>query len=40
MGAKQEATRLRRLATLIADSEAGRRVKHLTPRKRPAGEKA
>jgi hypothetical protein len=36
MGAKQEATRLRRLATLIADSEAGRRVKHLRPLTRPA----
>jgi uncharacterized protein YdeI (YjbR/CyaY-like superfamily) len=40
MGAKQEATRLRRLATLIADSEAGKRVKHLTPSNRSAGKKA
>lgn len=31
MGAKQEATRERRLATLITDSEAGLRVKHLRP---------
>ena len=29
MSAKQEATRERRLATLIADSAAGRKVKHL-----------
>jgi uncharacterized protein YdeI (YjbR/CyaY-like superfamily) len=39
MGAKQEATRLRRLATLIADSEACRRVKHLTPRRQPVKKK-
>jgi uncharacterized protein YdeI (YjbR/CyaY-like superfamily) len=32
MSAKQEATRERRLATLIADSAAGRKIKHL---KRP-----
>ncbi len=31
MSAKQEATRERRLATLIADSAAGRRIKPLTP---------
>ena len=30
VSAKQEATRERRLATLIADSTAGRRLKHLT----------
>jgi len=36
MGAKQEATRIRRLATLIDDSEVGRRVKHLRPLTRPA----
>jgi uncharacterized protein YdeI (YjbR/CyaY-like superfamily) len=30
VSAKQEATRERRLATLIADSAAGRKVKHLT----------
>jgi uncharacterized protein YdeI (YjbR/CyaY-like superfamily) len=30
MSAKQEATRERRLKTLIADSRAGRRVRHLT----------
>lgn len=30
ISAKQEATRERRLATLIADSAAGRRIKHLT----------
>ena len=29
VSAKQEATRERRLATLIADSAAGRKVKHL-----------
>ena len=31
MSAKQAATRERRLAALIADSAAGRRLKHLTP---------
>jgi uncharacterized protein YdeI (YjbR/CyaY-like superfamily) len=31
MSAKQEETRQRRLATLIADSGAGRKVRHLTP---------
>src|SRR5882724_2720247 len=31
MSAKQEETRLRRLATLIADSAAGRKIKPLTP---------
>ena len=31
--AKQPETRVRRLATLIEDSAAGRRLKHLTPRK-------
>ena len=31
--AKREETRRRRLATLIADSAAGRRLKHLTPRR-------
>jgi uncharacterized protein YdeI (YjbR/CyaY-like superfamily) len=31
VSAKQEATRARRLATLIADSAAGRKLKHLTP---------
>jgi uncharacterized protein YdeI (YjbR/CyaY-like superfamily) len=31
MSAKKEETRLRRLATLIGDSEAGRRIKQLTP---------
>jgi uncharacterized protein YdeI (YjbR/CyaY-like superfamily) len=33
VSAKQEATRARRLATLIADCAAGRKLKHLTPRK-------
>jgi len=33
MSAKQEATRVRRLATLIADSEAGRRIDSLRPGK-------
>ncbi len=32
ISAKQEATRQKRLATLIEDSAAGRRLKHLTPR--------
>jgi uncharacterized protein YdeI (YjbR/CyaY-like superfamily) len=36
MGAKQEETRQRRLAILVADSEAGLRVKHLRPLSRPA----
>jgi uncharacterized protein YdeI (YjbR/CyaY-like superfamily) len=36
VSAKQEATRERRLATLIADSAAGRRLKHLT---RPSAKK-
>jgi uncharacterized protein YdeI (YjbR/CyaY-like superfamily) len=36
MSAKQEGTRQRRLATLIGDSEAGVRVKHLRPLSRPA----
>lgn len=31
MSAKREETRLRRLATLIDDSENGRKIKHLTP---------
>jgi uncharacterized protein YdeI (YjbR/CyaY-like superfamily) len=39
MNAKQEETRQRRLATLIADSAAGRKVKHLTPPKRKAAAK-
>ena len=33
VSAKREETRARRLATLIADSAAGRRLKHLTPRR-------
>lgn len=32
ISAKQEATRLKRLATLIEDSAAGRKIKSLTPR--------
>ena len=39
MSAKQEETRERRLKTLIADSAAGRKVKHLTPLKRGAAAK-
>jgi len=35
-GAKQEVTRLKRLQTLIEDSEAGRRLGHLIP---PVGKK-
>jgi uncharacterized protein YdeI (YjbR/CyaY-like superfamily) len=34
ISAKKPETRERRIATLIADSAAGRRLKHLTPRKR------
>ncbi len=34
VGAKREDTRARRLATLIADSAAGRKLKHLTPLRR------
>jgi uncharacterized protein YdeI (YjbR/CyaY-like superfamily) len=34
MSAKKEETRLRRLATLIIDSECGRRIKQLTPNKK------
>jgi uncharacterized protein YdeI (YjbR/CyaY-like superfamily) len=34
MSAKQEVTRLKRLETLIKDSEEGRRLKHLTPLKK------
>jgi uncharacterized protein YdeI (YjbR/CyaY-like superfamily) len=37
LSAKQDATRTRRLATLIADSAAGRRVKPLTPPSRRPG---
>ena len=36
MSAKQEETRERRLATLIADSAAGRKIKPLTPPRRRA----
>jgi len=38
--AKQEATRARRLETLIADCAAGRTVKHLTPPGRRTAKKA
>ncbi len=37
MSAKKEETRERRLATLMADSRAGRRIAPLTPRKRDRG---
>lgn len=37
MSAKQETTRLKRLATLIADSEQGRRLRHLTYTPKPRG---
>jgi uncharacterized protein YdeI (YjbR/CyaY-like superfamily) len=37
MSARQEETRQRRLATLIADSAAGRKVKPLTPPGKPSG---
>jgi uncharacterized protein YdeI (YjbR/CyaY-like superfamily) len=39
ISAKQEPTRLRRLATLIADSEAGRHIKHLA-RTKPVSKQA
>ena len=38
MSAQKEETRQRRLATLIADSAAGRKVKPLTPPGKPRGE--
>ena len=38
VSAKQEATRLKRLATLIADSAHGRRLAHLTYTPKPKGE--